>query len=113
MAEFALASLLYHWHWLQEKLPSGQRLFGNPLLLNTLKRVELQPLVICMMGGTPEAQREKRTATGIPPHVMIMATVKQRDRELFAGLSQLTDVVQSIDSGLEPRVEALVRKLLD
>lgn len=64
VAEHALASVLYHWDFLRATLPARHRLFANVFLLDEAQRTRLRNLVICCMGNSTEARRERRTPTG-------------------------------------------------
>jgi hypothetical protein len=64
VAEYVLASVLYHWDFLRATLPPSHRLFTNALVMDETERQALSQLVICVKSNTAAAQREQRSATG-------------------------------------------------
>ncbi|POM74887.1 Hypothetical protein PHPALM_8081, partial [Phytophthora palmivora] len=67
VAEFALASLIYHIDFLREQLPTDHPLFQSPFFANAELILELQSRV----RTTPSESNMQ--PTGVPPHVTILS----------------------------------------
>ncbi|KAG5185906.1 hypothetical protein JKP88DRAFT_310845 [Tribonema minus] len=112
VAQYALASVLYHWDFLARTLPPRHRLFANALLLDAPRRQELQQLTMCVLGNSAHAQREQRVVTGLSAEVMIMGAMRDAARARSEAAA-LAAAVQRLNSGLEDRVHAAVRTLAE
>lgn len=90
VAEFALASVIYHNDFLQANLPSGHRLFSSPLFTTHLL-AELKPYVECRTNKPSDTF----LATGIPPHVHIINAIGDNFFDKLKEILQQRD----LDSG--------------
>ncbi|ETM41313.1 hypothetical protein L914_12895 [Phytophthora nicotianae] len=72
IAEYALASIIYHYAYLKEHLPEEHPLFQAPLMRNEQRIQDLRTFVVC--GET--SSEETVTATGIPPHVVLLSEIQ-------------------------------------
>eukprot|EP00611_Tribonema_gayanum_P002677 TRINITY_DN1201_c0_g1_i3.p1 TRINITY_DN1201_c0_g1~~TRINITY_DN1201_c0_g1_i3.p1 ORF type:complete len:378 (-),score=33.71 TRINITY_DN1201_c0_g1_i3:50-1183(-) len=108
VAEHALASVLYHWEFLRGTLPANHRLFANVLLLDNARRTQLQQLVICFMGNSAEARRQQRAPTGLPPHVMLMAEMRDTRAEVAALVKGLGTDIGLLPAQMQSNLRSLI-----
>jgi hypothetical protein len=101
IAEFALASLVYHVPFLRTNIPPEHRIFNTPLFQDKDLLVSLSKQVRCCYEST------KLKASGVPPHISLLSQMKglQQDavRTLEAIEKNRLDVVQDIVRELEER----------
>eukprot|EP00644_Phytophthora_capsici_P018791 jgi/Phyca11/132811/e_gw1.234.3.1 len=69
VAEFALASLLYHIDFLRQHLESNHPLFQSPLFADSVLVTSLRSIIRC------NAEDCEIQPTGVPPHVMILSDI--------------------------------------
>ncbi|KAG5181562.1 hypothetical protein JKP88DRAFT_246130, partial [Tribonema minus] len=108
VAEHALASVLYHWDFLRATLPANHRLFANVFLLDDMRRTQLQNLVTCFMGNSAEARREQQTPTGLPPHVMLLAEMRETRAEVAALVKSLGSDIGQLPAQVQLDLRALI-----
>ncbi|ETL79786.1 hypothetical protein L917_19651 [Phytophthora nicotianae] len=72
IAEYALASIIYHYAYLKEHLPEEHPLLQAPLMRNEQRIQDLRTFVVC--GET--SSEETVTATGISPHVVLLSEIQ-------------------------------------
>jgi integrase len=72
VAEFGIASIIYHAQFLRDTLPTDHRIFSTPLFREHDVIQRLSSLVVCRLGQPTD----RIQATGIPPHVSILVSGK-------------------------------------
>jgi hypothetical protein len=70
VAEFGIASIIYHAQFLRDTLPIEHRIFATPLFREKDVFQRLSTLVVCRLGQPADCIQ----ATGIPPHVSILVS---------------------------------------
>jgi hypothetical protein len=75
VAEFALASLVFHSAFLKEKLHGSHPLFNTPLFKNVEMLTGLTDRVRCGFSSSRAGMR----ATGVPPQVAILSRMKDSE----------------------------------
>ncbi|KAG7365708.1 hypothetical protein IV203_028378 [Nitzschia inconspicua] len=68
VAEFALASVVWHVEFLEQTLPPNHRLFFTPIFRDREQLMELKSLVTCRLNSPGDTI----VATGVPPHISIL-----------------------------------------
>lgn len=103
IAEFCLASVVYHKDYLRSNMPENHRLFQshlfrNPDLLNSLSRN-----VACR----PSLPEDSISATGVPPHINLlknMMALSQGVKEIVPALNNIpTKIIDGVINVLEER----------
>ncbi|KAG2760652.1 hypothetical protein PC129_g16318 [Phytophthora cactorum] len=110
VAEFALASLIYHLGFLREHLPEAHPLFHSPLFANADLISGLSSIVKTSGTGC-EIQ-----PTGVPPHVTILAEIREARNELreeiIARKADMQKISESQDA-LRGRLVSGVSEILE
>jgi hypothetical protein len=107
VAEFCLASLVYHNQWLRSNLPVDHPLFLTPIFRSPIMMTALSSKVVCRIA----LPSDPIGPTGIPPHTMIMNELlgirddfrSQSDKSLNAIQVASARCVEEIMTGLEER----------
>ena len=102
VAEFCLASVVYHADWLKDQAGDSYRIFQSALFVDTAALVEMSNLVIC---GLPRDD-DGLQATGIPPHIDIRA-------DTLAIRQEIKSIVPHIDLSRQLTVEGVTQVLED
>ncbi|OWZ07673.1 hypothetical protein PHMEG_00019908 [Phytophthora megakarya] len=93
VAEFALASLIYHIDFLRQKLSSDHPLFQSPLFADAELIPQLRSRVQC------DSNNDEMQPTGVPPHVKILS-------ELQSVRSEVKEAVQLRKEDMKQLTEA-------
>jgi hypothetical protein len=96
VAEFALASVVFHREFLRTTLPESHSLFSTRLFTTRNLLDSLVNNVICEM----PSESSKMQATGIPPHVAILNHITQLWRAVEASKSSQDHNVTKIIDGV-------------
>jgi hypothetical protein len=95
VAEFCLASVVYHRQFLRETLPAKHPLFFTSLF-RTNKLALLAPFIQCRLGQIDDPIQ----ATGIPPHVTVLLRMNDIERKLDQVVPAMTNLQSSIVDGI-------------
>lgn len=102
VAEFCLASVVYHREFLRATMHKDHPLFFTTLF-RTNKVNSLAPLVVCRLGRPSD----KITATGIPPHVTLLLKIKAMTdsvKDILPAIAEIPkQVVDEVNNALEER----------
>ena len=105
IAEFCLASLVFHRQWLIDNLPVNHRIFTTTLFRDPAMLIQLRDYVLCR----PEKVGDPIRASGIPPHTVMIQKLDQVLKRLETVEERLGDVVDI----LPPRLRDIVVKELE
>ena len=88
VAEFALASVVFHSQFLEETLPSDHRLFFTPLFRDRERLMALRNTVVCRLNVIGDSI----VATGVPPHISIL----QQMQSLASNVNDVVPALQQV-----------------
>lgn len=113
VANFCLASLVYHDAFLETTLPSTHPLRQTQYFQNTCMKSDLAPLVACR----PSLAHKTMKATGVPPFVSVLVYMKSvmvELRGLAEAVQDLPEQIQSIQLGQadEPLTRSTVNAII-
>ncbi|ETP17543.1 hypothetical protein F441_08074 [Phytophthora nicotianae CJ01A1] len=97
----ARASTVYHYAYLKEHHPDEHPIFQAPLMRNELKIQELKEFIIC----DEASSEETNTATGVPPHVVLLSE--------FQSLKNMVELQRSEQQNVACEVIEGIRLVLD
>ena len=100
VAEFTLASVVFHREYLVNNLPQNHLLFYTPLFTNWRRMKELSNLVDCHL---PKAN-DVLKATGVPPHIMQLNKIKEIS-------DNISKIIPAIEKSTKDAIAGLVNVL--
>lgn len=109
VAEYCLASVVYHYSYLKNTLPVNHRIFGNPVLACERMMHELKQHLWCGLANHSIAVQQRFIATGIPPHVLLLATMD----ELRVSVEDVSPRLESAMEKLPTQLETMLRQMLE
>lgn len=101
VAEFALASLVFHQQYLMDTMPKNHRVFGTPLFTNQKRLENLGQLVTCRLNEPTDTIR----ASGIPPHVSLLSQMTQISNNVQLVIPELRNITPSTVAGVVKELE--------
>ncbi|KAG7350981.1 hypothetical protein IV203_010341 [Nitzschia inconspicua] len=101
VAEFALASIVWHVDFLEQTLPSNHRLFFTPLFRDREQLKELKNLVTCRLNSPGDAI----VATGVPPHISILQHMELLAKNVNHVVPEIKKVAPNIIRGVIEEIE--------
>jgi len=101
MAEFVLASIIYHHTFLENTLPSHHRLFYSPLFRDRSALEKLKNLVECRLNLPGDSM----VATGIPPHIALLQQMQSLSSSFTAVIPALNRVSSEVVDGVVQVIE--------
>lgn len=101
VAEYLLASLVYHKDFLLNSLPKKHRLFTTYLFINRDLLDSLSRMVECRLGNSSDNIRP----SGIPPHVSQLNVLKTVSNDLQKIIPVIQQVVPQVISGVVEQIE--------
>lgn len=105
IGEKALASLVYHSDYLKNNLSTDHPIFSSAVFRNTTLLSNLKECVICSLPKSGETI----SATGIPAHVSILASMKEISDSLVQNIAvQNQNVVRIVEGVLEKLEEKAI-----
>jgi len=101
VGEFAMASLVYHYKFLQDTLPITHPLFESALFRNKSLYIELKDLVKCELSHEGSSLK----GTGIPPHVSILSRLAKLEETLNKTIQLQNENIKRIIDGVMAKLE--------
>ncbi|KAG7357915.1 hypothetical protein IV203_014531 [Nitzschia inconspicua] len=101
VAEFALASVVWHVEFLEQTLPPNHRLFFTPIFRDREQLMELKSLVTCRLNSPGDTI----VATGVPPHISILQHMHSLAKNVNDVVPQIQKVAPEVIRGVIDEIE--------
>ena len=109
VAQNCLASVVYHYDYLVRVLPARHRIFGNRILGDKRIINNLKQHLWCGVANDPIAVQQRFTATGIPPHVVLLSVMEA----VQGTVKEVSPVLEAAIEKLPDKMESILRKMLE